>query len=387
MTFLSRRRTGDRGAIAPEPRPGDRRAMVAAYAAVLAIAVIDALVDPAIPGAVSLGLIAPAAAGVCSRRQVAGLAVVSTVTAALLVTWCESTTVTSKFIHVTVVASLGLVALGVTSTRLRREAQLRHARSVAMTLQSAVLEPVPPRLPGLDLASLYMAAEAETLVGGDFYAVVDGPHGIRMLIGDVRGKGLPAVHTAAALMAAFREAAYYEKDLTEVASRLEGRIHRLAAERTGPAGERFATALLMAFDEADTLRLVTCGHTAPILLREGTATELELPDIAPPLGLSTLYPGGVRYVEHTVPFGPGDTLVATTDGISEARDAEGRFYPAAARLAGWSRAWPQHIVLHLYSDLRGHTGGPLQDDAAALVLQRPRKERPAGGRRRVPHLS
>ncbi|MGR6997560.1 hypothetical protein ACU686_04685 [Yinghuangia aomiensis] len=143
MTFLSRRRAGDRGAIAPEPRPGDRRAMVAAYAAVLAIAVIDALVDPAIPGAVSLGLIALAAAGVRSRRQVAGLAVVSTLTAALLVTWCESTTVTSKFIHVTVVASLGLVALGVTSTRLRREAQLRHARSVAMTLQSAVLEPVP----------------------------------------------------------------------------------------------------------------------------------------------------------------------------------------------------------------------------------------------------
>ncbi|MEU8139530.1 PP2C family protein-serine/threonine phosphatase [Streptodolium elevatio] len=382
MTLRRLRPAADRGAIGPEPSLGDRRATLAAYAAILAIAVIDALIDPAIPGAVALGLVAPAAAGVCSRRQVAGVALTATVSAVVLVTWYESTTVTSKFIHVAVIGSLGLVALGVTSTRLRREAQLRHARSVAMTLQSAVLEPVPPRLPGLDLASLYMAAEAETLVGGDFYAVVDGPHGIRMLIGDVRGKGLPAVNTAAALMATFREAAYHEKDLTEVASRLEGRIHRLTSERTGPPGERFATALLMAFDEPDRLRLITCGHTQPIMLRDGSATEIELGDIAPPLGLAPLYPGGVKYVEHEIAFEAGDTLVATTDGISEARDAEGQFYPAAARLAGWSRAWPQHIVLHLYSDLRGHTGGPLQDDAAALVLQRPRRETPAGTRRR-----
>lgn len=386
MTLARLWQTADSPAVGPEPLPGDRRATVAAYAAILAISLIDALIDPAIPGAVALGLVAPAAAGVCSRRQVAGLAVVSTVSAVVLVTWYESTTVTSKVIHVTVVGGLGLVALGVTSTRLRREAQLRHARSVAMTLQSAVLEPVPPRLSGLDLASLYMAAEAETLVGGDFYAVVQGPHGIRMLIGDVRGKGLPAVNTAAALMASFREAAYHEKDLTEVAARLEGRVHRLTSERTGPPGERFATALLMAFDEPDRLRLITCGHTAPIMLRDGSARELELPDIAPPLGLAPLYPGGVRYVEHSVDFGPGDTLVATTDGISEARDAEGQFYPAAARLAGWSRAWPQHIVLHLYSDLRGHTGGPLQDDAAALVLQRPRHDSPPAPRRRRSHL-
>lgn len=383
MILRRLRRNADSGAIGPDPSPGDRRATVAAYAAILAISIIDALVDPAIPGAVALGLVAPAAAGVCSRRQVAGIALTATVSSVVLVAVYESTTLTSKFIHVTVVGALGLVALGVTSTRLRREAQLRHARSVAMTLQSAVLEPVPPRLPGLDLASLYMAAEAETLVGGDFYAVVDGPHGIRMLIGDVRGKGLPAVNTAAALMGTFREAAYHEKDLTEVAARLEGRIHRLTSERTGPPGERFATALLMAFDDPDRLRLITCGHTSPILLRDGSATEIELGDIAPPLGLAPLYPGGVKYVEHEIPFEPGDTLVATTDGISEARDAEGQFYPAAARLAGWSRAWPQHIVLHLYSDLRGHTGGPLQDDAAALVLQRPRGEMPSSARRRI----
>ncbi|UGQ10633.1 serine/threonine-protein phosphatase [Yinghuangia sp. ASG 101] len=386
MTLRRLWRSAGKPAIGPEPSPGDRQATVAAYAAIMAISLIDALVDPAVPGAVALGLVAPAAAGVCSKRQVTGVASVATATAVVLVWRFESTTLTSKCIHVTVVGALGVVALGVTSTRLRREAQLRHARSVAMTLQNAVLEPVPPRLPGLDLAGLYMAAEAETLVGGDFYAVVEGPYGVRMLIGDVRGKGLPAVHTAAALMGTFREVAYHEKDLTEVAARLEGRVHRLASERTGPPGERFATALVMAFDEPDTLRMITCGHTPPIMLRDGTATEMELPDIAPPLGLAPMFVDGVRYVEHEVPFRPGDTLIATTDGISEARDAEGRFYPAAARLAGWSQAWPQHIALHLYNDLRGHTGGPLQDDAAALVLQRPRREIPAGPRRRMPHL-
>ena len=61
---------------------------------------------------------------------------------------------------------------------------------------------------------------AEARIGGDLYEAVNTAHGVRLLIGDVRGKGLLAVETAAAMLAAFREAAYEVYTLAEVARRI-----------------------------------------------------------------------------------------------------------------------------------------------------------------------
>ncbi|MFE0425551.1 hypothetical protein ACFW15_24700, partial [Streptomyces sp. NPDC058953] len=94
--------------------------------------------------------------------------------------------------------------------RLRRE--LRRARAVAHATQRVLLRPPPARLDGLSLAAGQLSASRGATVGGDLYEVVATPYGIRAVIGDVRGHGLPAIGAVAAVLGSFREAAYDEPD-------------------------------------------------------------------------------------------------------------------------------------------------------------------------------
>ena len=63
-------------------------------------------------------------------------------------------------------------------------------------------------------------------IGGDLYEAVQTRYGIRLIIGDVRGKGLSAVRSAAAVVGAFREAAHYEEKLVEVVDRCAAALRR-----------------------------------------------------------------------------------------------------------------------------------------------------------------
>ena len=91
--------------------------------------------------------------------------------------------------------------------RERRANELTQVRYVAETAQRVVLRPLPTRIGPLKVASAYLAAEAEAQIGGDLYAAVRAGSGTRLIIGDVRGKGMTAVGDAALLLGAFRAAA------------------------------------------------------------------------------------------------------------------------------------------------------------------------------------
>lgn len=161
----------------------------------------------------------------------------------------------------------GIVAVTVAAAygshvRLKRERTLFQVRLVADAAQQVVLSPMPRRVGNVEIESLYLAAAAEVRIGGDFYEVVDTPYGVRLLIGDVRGKGLPAVGAAAAIVNAFREAAYSEADLVDVARRLDASSTRYNASfpPEGPM-ERFATALLAEIPhEGRRIHILNCGH-------------------------------------------------------------------------------------------------------------------------------
>lgn len=120
-----------------------------------------------------------------------------------------------------------------------RERELTQVRTVAEAAQRALLRPPPERIGPLRVAVRYAAAAAEARIGGDLYEVVDTPHGIRILLGDVQGHGLPAVETATDVLGVFREAARTEPDLVRVAERLDAAL----SERR--VNERFATAFLL----------------------------------------------------------------------------------------------------------------------------------------------
>lgn len=359
------------GTSRPRPRRSWPPAAVsaAAYLMLLFLFVVDVVADRSVPGAVALGVVPPLFAALCPVAATVRLATAATALAAVLILHFEHTTPAAKAIHLGVVVGLGAVGVWGSATRARHSAQLGKARSATLILQRAVLEPIPAELPGYEVSALYLPADTDAKVGGDMFAVVRSRHGMRVLMGDVRGKGIGAITTAATLMACFREAAHYEPSLPGLAARLEERIAQLDEDRAGPADERFATAVLFAFDEPRHLRMLSCGHTPPVHLRGGRAVELELPVNAPPLGTAALY-DDVEYAEYRVSYVPGDVLVVVTDGVTEARDPAGGFYPFGERLARWAHHGSQRIAHELITDVTIHTGGRISDDAAVLVVRR-----------------
>ncbi|MFD5464692.1 PP2C family protein-serine/threonine phosphatase [Kitasatospora sp. NPDC127059] len=244
-----------------------------------------------------------------------------------------------------------------------RERELYQVRTVAEAAQRALLRPPAERIGPLRLAVRYVAATAEARIGGDLYAVVETRFGVRILLGDVQGHGLPAVETAADVLGVFREAARTEPDPGRLAERLD------AALTARPGDGRFATALLLDVPAGrEPVRVVNCGHPPPLLRRAGRVDELAPAVPAPPLGLRELT--GQDYSASRFDPSPGDLLLLHTDGVSEARDADGRFYPLAERLPGLHGSSPADLLDAVLADVRGWVGDPgLADDAALLALR------------------
>ena len=216
-----------------------------------------------------------------------------------------------------------------TTQQARQALQIVNVTSVAEAAQRAVLRQLPETVGPLNVSVVYLAAAAEARVGGDLYEVVaTNEHGIRMIIGDVRGKGLEAVEVAADIIGRFRELAYSVHTLDEVAYRLDAGLTRRWGKH-----EEFVTALLAQVDpERGRLTILNCGHPPPILVSAaGEVTVLEVRAPAPPLGLITL--GNDSGAKQTYPFEPNDQLLLYTDGVTEARDANREFYPLDERVA------------------------------------------------------
>ncbi|KIF00617.1 membrane protein [Streptomyces sp. RSD-27] len=266
-------------------------------------------------------------------------------------------------IAVTVAAAYG------SHLRLQRERTLFQVRLVAEAAQQGVLSPLPRRLGDVEIESLYLAAAAEARIGGDFYEVVDTPYGVRLLIGDVRGKGLPAVGAAAAIVNAFREAAYDEADMIDVARRLDASSTRYNAAfpPDGPM-ERFATALLAQIPHGGgRIDILNCGHPPPLLLNRDGLRVLESGTPSPLLSLAELIGG--HYSVDGFGFAPGDLLLLYTDGIAETRARDGDFFPLTAWMSRQPPTPPRDLLTALHRDLLRHSRGSLDDDIAALAVR------------------
>jgi serine phosphatase RsbU (regulator of sigma subunit) len=268
-------------------------------------------------------------------------------------------------------ALVGVLGTILAAHRTHRERTLADVRFVADIAQRVLLRPVPHRIGRLRLESLYLSAAAEARIGGDLYEAVPTRYGVRLLIGDVRGKGLLAVETAAALLGAFREAAHDEPALPALADRVETSMNRRAMLLGGSeVGERFVTAVFAEIPANDPLiRVVNCGHPPPVRIRSGQVRELDNGRSTPPLNLGMLV--GEPYHVDAYSFRPGDQLLLYTDGVTETRDAAGSFYPLLRRLGAWHSLPPRELLERLHHDLLAYSGDRLQDDIAALAVSLP----------------
>ncbi|WP_079249548.1 PP2C family protein-serine/threonine phosphatase [Streptomyces sp. IMTB 2501] len=258
----------------------------------------------------------------------------------------------------------GVTAAGIVAAlmRSRREAELASVRSIAEVAQRVLLRPVPRTAGPLQAAVSYTSAVVQARIGGDLYEVVASPHGVRVIVGDVQGKGLAAVETAAVVLGAFREAAHDEPDLVGLGERLE----RSVARELG--GEKFVTAVLAEFGPEHDAVFLNYGHPAPMVVREDGGVDFAEPDsFALPLGLGEHGTEGPR--PYRVDFIPGDQLLLYTDGVTEARDLGGSFYPLGDRAGLLKEPDAERALEALREDLVRHVAGPLHDDAAMLLLR------------------
>ncbi|MCX5531131.1 serine/threonine-protein phosphatase [Streptomyces sp. NBC_00006] len=255
-----------------------------------------------------------------------------------------------------------LTTIGAAVVRLYLQSRvLDSLRTVTRTLQEGLLRPLPGRVGGLRTEVRYLAAHREARIGGDIYDVACTPFGVRLLIGDVMGSGMPAVGTALDTLGAYRELVQCEARLTVVAQRMDAALAR--REHC----EDFVTALLLGTNGDDgELELVCCGHPPPLLIRGRHATFVDPLPPSPPLGLIRLENEWCR--SSTMSLAAGDRLLLYTDGVTEARSGGGEFYPLAERAVALYDRDPGTFLDAISADLIRHVKGRPKDDAALLLV-------------------
>jgi serine phosphatase RsbU (regulator of sigma subunit) len=254
-----------------------------------------------------------------------------------------------------VISASVIIAVTVSVVREREDDRLRRMTQLASVVQEAILRPIDSRLGPFDVAARYVSARSGAEIGGDLYEALATQFGVRIIVGDVRGKGLEAVRLSSTLLGSFRHVAFERSDQRFMVSDLDHAVARNAGD------EDFVTAILMQ-ERGGTLEIINCGHPAPMLLRDGIAEYLEPKTAAPPLGL------GPTVAVQTVRLQPGDRILLYTDGLAEAR-REGEFFPIRVR----ARSLIGHGTVadglsSLETALRRWVGGPLNDDIALLLL-------------------
>ncbi|MGW3160538.1 SpoIIE family protein phosphatase [Streptomyces sp. NPDC001089] len=343
---------------------------VALLALVSAIALDGAFV-PAMGWATLLAAVSAVAATFAGPTLTGGVVLVSGAARIGLDLSC-SRLLSATAAHSVTMLLVPAVVIAFCALHRRHRTEVSTLRAVSEIAQGVVLRPLPDRLGPLRVAATYQASDAHATVGSDLYGAVRVPGATRVLIGDVRGKGLQGIHEVAAALGAFREAARCHPSLPEVAAHLEASIRSHldeAVETDHEAGERFVTALLLEIpDDHRVVHTVSCGHPAPLLSGRGRTVHLKPRRCSPPLGL-----GSVSARDHhqdTFPFTAEDVLMLYTDGITEARDEAGAFYPLKDRVASWTGTGPGPLLRYVQDDLSRHISGPLGDDAAMIALQR-----------------
>ena len=236
----------------------------------------------------------------------------------------------------------------------KREAQ-RSAR-VAQIMQEAFLPERLPQRDDLRFDALYLAAESDAFVGGDWYDALTLPDG-RILIscGDVAGHGLDAAVLAGRLRQSIALTGLEDSDPGRVLTR----VNHVATLQ----GEGIATAVVAVFDPARrVLEYAVAGHPPPVVATSRTSALLANGGL--PLGV---FDRG-SWSACSVALEPDAVVVFYTDGVTEFdRDplsAEQRLCRAAQEIAGaGGRSRPALSVKDMVMG-----GAPPKDDVAILVL-------------------
>ena len=242
-----------------------------------------------------------------------------------------------------------------TEERAAEEHRLAIRLQEAITPRSAAPDEL-VEAAGLDVAARYRPSGEGNLVSGDWYDTVMLPSKkVLLVVGDIAGHGLDAVTGMVAVRNSLRGLA------------ITGASPGTLLDWLNSAAAHFAdgvlgTAICGLYDPADrTLRWARAGHLPPILVRDGRAEELPLPE-----GLLLGADPDASYAEELTALRLGDTLLLFTDGLIERRDE-----PIDEAITGLLRAASRPVgeiggyADHLLDQAASNTG----DDACLVAVR------------------
>jgi Stage II sporulation protein E (SpoIIE) len=208
---------------------------------------------------------------------------------------------------------LGFLVVSISETRRRTrlevdKAALMTEMAAAREIQRLMVPEDPPATPGYAIESIYRPAAQ---VGGDFFQVIPLAGGQTLVVvGDVSGKGLSAAMVVSMLIGMLDAIGKVTRDPVQILAELNTRL--LERKHAG-----FVTCLAVRLDPSGRVVLANAGHLPPWL----NGVEIA---IAGSLPLSLAADAAPEAAE--LEMRPGDRLTLITDGIVEARDADGSLF-------------------------------------------------------------
>jgi serine phosphatase RsbU (regulator of sigma subunit) len=244
---------------------------------------------------------------------------------------------------------------------------MKRDLQIAKEIQSWLLPPAPPAVPGLEIA---FATRPANTVAGDYYDVFPrpGPNlpgGTYLIaIADVAGKSVPAAMLMATYQASLKTLAATPSTLTELVSSMNN-----YACGNSQGGRRFTTTFLAEYDPASRrLTYVNAGHNPPMLRRKNGNIE-RLTEGGLPLGIIE----GATYKSDSTAIAAGDWLAIFTDGVTEAENTAAQEYGEPRLMAALNAntaAAPQNLLNGIMMDIdRFAAGMPQHDDITLMLLK------------------
>ncbi|MEV7192600.1 PP2C family protein-serine/threonine phosphatase [Streptomyces sp. NPDC093510] len=266
-------------------------------------------------------------------------------------------------------ALASLLAMMITSKRAYKDTLVQRTRSEPMRLPAEMLRAfLPPRTIGNTHVVSTAVLEPAYEIGGDAFDHCLTRTALHATIVDAMGHNLLSGLTTAVALAACRNGRRTGSDLPELLETMDAALAQWLPDQ-------FCTGVLTRLDLASgMLRWSNCGHPPPLLIRDNRLVDKALerePD--PPLGLSTPFRSADRQV-HETRLEPGDRVLLYTDGVTEARLADGsefgleRFADSIIRAsaAGEVAAEALRRLIHSILDSQPNR---LRDDATILMFE------------------